>query len=419
MKKYLKILIVFIFAFSFCLVNLNAQTKVVKNQSRENLELLLQTAFDTSKLELLIEIVESEDLSTYTDLTYKNLKKALVSAKAIVKNPESQSEINQAEADLSIAFKYAEKSDVKKLQTLVLEVEALVNTIKYFDLDIFTKDSFNLLNGELIGAKVFLDQQATDEVGGLKLYNSLIKVLSNLTYTQDQKLDIADFDKKLVDLIKDLDQKKYYNFERASFNMLKIAENNAKRVLFNPASLDVVEKHKLYAAHEALVKTLRNLETITSSKEKLEVLIKEVESLDLSLYHDDGKAQLETSLKAALELVKKYQDYDFSQSDKGLEASLSKAEVDDLYELAVVDLGDNKANLKLIKPDLVLGDLEDEETFLPSEKDPNPPLAIKDFNQINRELFLYLAIVGGSLIMIGLIFYNQYQNKKSEKPNQD
>ena len=424
MKKAFKKIVILAFLISMFAINISANVNKNDNDSINNNQVLQNNDFDVSKLELLIKIVEKEDLSQYTDESSKTLSDSLTKAKAVVIDPTSQNSIDQAEDYLSIAFKYAEKSHIKALQNLVVEVETITNTIKSYDLNIVTTSSRNELNGEIIGAKVFLKEQPTNEEGALKVLNSLIKAVKELTYLQDQNKTLKNLNTELVNLINKTNDLNSYDYVRDGVRLLNTAKRAAiKSLNFTSADDKTIVKHKLYVTKHALSKTVDELEAIEDNKLKLEILIKEVESLDLKLYKQQGQKELLKSLenaKALLKDNKKDKDEDIDADKEKLEEDKEKLEkeLDKLYLEALKDLSEKKENLKLIATEIIPSEDPNKDPEVPPlDDDNNQNQPDKDKWTISAEIYLLIAVVIGTLIMIFVISYNRYKDNKEETNN--
>lgn len=424
MKKAFKKIVILAFVVSMFAINISANMHKSNNDSINNNQVLQNNDFDVSKLELLIKIVEKEDLSQYTDESSKTLSDSLTKAKAVVIDPTSQNSIDQAEDYLSIAFKYAEKSHIKALQNLVVEVETITNTIKSYDLNIVTTSSRNELNGEIIGAKVFLKEQPTNEEGALKVLNSLIKAVKELTYLQDQNKTLKNLNTELVNLINKTNDLNSYDYVRDGVRLLNTAKRAAiKSLNFTSADDKTIVKHKLYVTKHALSKIVDELEAIEDNKLKLEILIKEVESLDLKLYKQQGQKELLKSLenaKALLKDSKKDKDEDIDVDKEKIEEDKEKLEkeLDKLYLEALKDLSEKKENLKLIATEIIPSEDPNKDPEVPPlDDDNNQSQPDKDKWTISAEIYLLVAVVIGTLIMIFVISYNRYKDNKEETNN--
>lgn len=423
MNKTFKKIVIVSFIFSMFTINIDANVNKSSNDYINNNQVLLASDFDVSKLQLLIEIVEKEDLSQYTDESYKTLSDSLIKAKAVVSSPTDQNSIDQAEDYLSIAFKYAEKSHIKQLQNLVSEVEIITNTINNYNLNIVTVSSMNILNGEIIGAKVFLKEQPTNEEGALKVFNSLMKATRDLVYVEDQNKTLKNINTELVNLVKKTEEINSYNYVRDGVKLLNTAKKAAiKSLNFTSDSDNTITKHKLFVAKHALNKTINELEELEGNKLKLETLIKEVEELDLKLYEQKGQKELLEALASAKKLLKDNEEDKevivdkevvIDKEDAKKENEKIEAKLDKLYEEALINLSEKKDNLKLIVPEIVPGENP--------EADPDIPPVFDDNNQnpsnpdkwtINSEIYLFIAIIIGTLIMISIIGYNRYKDKE-------
>lgn len=125
-------------------------------QAMEDLEQVripVQTV-DTSLLELLISTAESADLDRYYEEGKPAFAAALVQAKAVLENPESQQIVDEACASLNAAW-----LNLRLLpdESLLAMIESFKNEIEALDLAAFEKSTADSLNDWLKNAKRILN----------------------------------------------------------------------------------------------------------------------------------------------------------------------------------------------------------------------------------------------------------------------
>lgn len=117
---------------------------------------LIPVGFDVSMLELLVATAQAEDLSLYVDGESKDaFLSALESAKAVLDNPESQSQIDESTRSLHTAWLALRR---KPDEAVLRELQAFLDELNETDLSVFSLE----LSSELMGVKAVLEEKLAD-----------------------------------------------------------------------------------------------------------------------------------------------------------------------------------------------------------------------------------------------------------------
>ncbi len=323
------------------------------------------------KSELNTVIGEANEIKNngekYTEVSLNILNSALEKANEVLANEDATKEmINDAVSSLRIAIDSLVKEEVvtseanKKLLTIVIEYAEDVKEKGALEdvVPLVVKEFEEALKEAKI---VLVDEDATQEQVDV-VSDRLIKVIHMLEFKKGDKKDL----KKLVEVINALDESKY---TKSTWAVLQAELENANKVIIDENAM----KEEVYKSFESLNSAFTKLE-LTADKSKLEKLVVELESKDLSKYTIGSVNKFNEELKSTKvilssneatqeqvdeaynKLIRAYLELRLIPDKSKLEELINKSEAIDISKYTEESI--NKLNEKLSEVKSVLDNKE-------------------------------------------------------------
>ena len=244
------------------------------------------------KLKVLIEKVDSLDRDHYTATTWDVLQTELQNAKMIMGNEEATiADIVKAYDRLNHAFTSLEIAvDKSNLEALVKEAEAK-------DTSVYTKESVEKFNEELLNAKDILNKENATQSEINEAINNLKDAISNLEVIKVDKSELM----QLVEKINALDKDKY---TISTWDELQVELEKANNVIQNENATEEVVKD----SYNSLNKAFLNLELVKIEADKVDktellALIDAINALDKDDYTNSSWSALQFEVESVNKVI--------------------------------------------------------------------------------------------------------------------
>ena len=185
MKKAIKYFVIFSLAVTALFINLSSENSRSFNKRISNqIVVKASSEVDLTSLKNNIKLAESLNLNQYTVSSKNAIEKALLAAKEIEDNPQAynQSQVDQVSDELFKASKYAVVDEFLKVENLYAEADYLVKQSDKYNLSVFSPETLKNLKVQLIEARVFLDNDFSDQEDAKRVYSTLKSAYDGLKF---------------------------------------------------------------------------------------------------------------------------------------------------------------------------------------------------------------------------------------------
>lgn len=239
---------------------------------------------DTSVLELLVAECDATDLSKYIRDGQDEFKAALEEAKAVLADPQSQKQVDEATAKLHVAYMNLR---LKADESIIESLKSFVDLYENADPSKFTEEEWNMITeayDAVVEGLLANDFGNLDQDRGAELKKLADAARDVLTRVDKSAL------RELHESLKDLEEEDY----ASGWNEFKTAHDNAFAFINN----DAATQEEVDAAHAALKDAHAALVTVKNVSE-LKAAINDATTRNENIYTADSWKAMQEALKAA------------------------------------------------------------------------------------------------------------------------
>ena len=266
------------------------------NIAKDNLSAAIEELVNIEELSNIIDEANAikNNGENYTETSLNILNTALENAEEVLENPEATKEmVSNAVSGLRIAIDSLVKEDIPEAdKTLLTKAIEYAEEVKANGaLEDVVPAVVKEFEEALKEAKVVLDDKKATEAQVDTASSRLIHVIHMLEYKKGNKTELI----KLVEVINALDESKYTT---STWKALQAELEKANKVIEDENAME----EEVSKTYESLNKAFANLK-LAADKSKLEKLVLELESKDLSKYTPGSVTKFNAELDKAKSIL--------------------------------------------------------------------------------------------------------------------